>query len=297
MKQGTAIVYAAGTYGTYLDWALTTLTTDIAVIQPFLTDGSSHAFAGHPHDGMDKWRQYIASDADYSIVRVHPKTLKSESLSDNLNEIVNSIEKVIYIYTDPESILLVINNLFDKVWESWWDNHFLFESSIEKIYSKWPNTRGMPLAHIPVWIRREFLSYYLVPAWESQVEWKHPDVWSHDRCHVVYVRELLYQFKPTIARVLNFIDQPVTKPIDALMDLHKLNFSSQKNLCQDWLCQRIITHIVQNKFLDWSMEYLPLASQAWLQYRLRELGWEIECDGVDHFPKNSVQLTKLLHRL
>jgi len=40
---------------------------------------------------------------------------------------------------------------------------------------------------------------------------------------------------------------------------------------------------------------LPLPSEVWIQYRLRELGYEIRCHGLDIFPTTSVQLKKLLY--
>ena len=36
---------------------------------------------------------------------------------------------------------------------------------VSKIYENWPVPSGTPAAKIPRWIQREFLSFYLMPAW------------------------------------------------------------------------------------------------------------------------------------
>jgi hypothetical protein len=42
---------------------------------------------------------------------------------------------------------------------------------------------------------------------------------------------------------------------------------------------------------------LPLASEAWIQWQLRNLGWEIKCHELDIFPTNSVYLKELLYHI
>ena len=56
-----AIVYNGGAYGTYLEWVLTTLTTNIPIVAPFRPNGSSHQFHGN-HAGdlySDKWKAVV----------------------------------------------------------------------------------------------------------------------------------------------------------------------------------------------------------------------------------------------
>lgn len=37
-------------------------------------------------------------------------------------------------------------------------------------------------------------------------------------------------------------------------------------------------------------------SEAWIQWQLRNLGYEIQCHGLDKFPTNSVHLHELLYQ-
>jgi predicted nuclease with RNAse H fold len=52
---------------------------------------------------------------------------------------------------------------------------------------------------------------------------------------------------------------------------------------------------MEHKMHTW--EPLPLPSEAWIQWQLRNLGYELRCHGLDMFPTNSVQLRELLYRV
>lgn len=297
MNPNIAIVYNGGAYGTYLHWVLDTLTQNVPVESPFTNVGNSHLFNGPACDCMDLYRQRVQDHTDYNIIRLHPKTLKTESLTDSLNFVSNTSNKVLYLYPDSESVLLVINNYMSKIWTDWWTNQFIDQISKEKIYKNWPVSPDTPIEKIPVWIKREFLSFYLLPAWYNQVEWFHLDHYTpKNNCQVIFVKDLLYNFEFTIEKTSNFLGVNFTKPISVLKDLHEVNLSLQQHKTQDKLCQNIINSVISRKYLSWQDQELPLASQAYVQWQLRNNGFEIRCDGLDSFPNNSVQLADLLYQ-
>lgn len=296
MKPSTAIVYNGGAYGTYLHWVLTTLTQDIPIESPFTERGNSHLFKGVMCDCMDLYRSRLQDHNKYDIVRLHPKTLKTESLSESLDFICNTAGRVLYLYPDPESVLLVINNYTSKIWHDWWTNQLSNQIPKEKIYNNWPISKDTPIEDIPVWIKREFLSFYLMPAWYDQVEWFHPAHYHNDNCHIIFVKDLLYNFEHTIQQAANFLDVVITKPVSALNDLHRANLSLQQHKNQDKLCQTIVDCVKMNFDFSWQEHTLPMASQAYIQWQLRNNGFEIRCDGLDCFPDNSVQLKDLLYQ-
>ena len=78
--------------------------------------------------------------------------------------------------------------------------------------------------------------------------------------------------------------------------MHQKMLSLQQHRNQDQLCQDIIKSVVTNiTNLDWSDINLPLASQSYIQYELRNLGFEIECHSLDNFPTNSVHLKSIIY--
>ena len=294
----TAIIFNGGAYGTYLEWVLTTLTTEIPISPPFERDGNSHKFSGNQfseeHLTESGWYNFINDKRNKSFVRVHPKNKKEERLSDNLNLIVDSVKYSIYLYPDKNSVLLSVNNFYLKIWNDWWTTRLTDPVFYNNLYDNFPVSKDVPIAEIPIWIKREILSFNLMPSWFDQTEWYHPDTWSHPRCQLILSNELLYDFKNTILKIKDFCNLKFKKSIDDMIPYHNTMLSLQKSLNQDQLCNQIIDSILNNELFDWADQELPLPSQSWIQWQLRNLGYEIKCYNLEIFPTNTIHLRNLL---
>lgn len=289
-----AIAYSGGLYGTYLEWCLTTLTSQIPIQAPFTEVGNSHKFRGVHVNNIEGWNHYINNNVRYPFVRLHPKTKKEESLDSNLTLLCNTARSVIHLYPDRDSMLLCLNNYTTKVHPDWWGmtlerNHVEAQS----VYHNWSVDQHTPFQQIPTWIRREFLSLYLMPAWFAQLEWYHPDRWQNSKALVVTAKKLLFDFENTLLDIQQHCNLDFVRPISELVPYHEKNLTLQSNLEQDELCKNILNAVLSKTYFEWNS--LPLASEAWIQWQLRNLGFEIHCHGLDMFPLNSVHLKELLY--
>jgi hypothetical protein len=298
------IVFNAGAYGTYLEWCLTTLTTDIDITPPFTATGSSHRFNGRHLLNMEGWHNYIDDNAPSIFVRLHPKTKKEDSLTNNLKIILSTVEKMIYLYPDRSSVLLNVNNTFNKISTEWWpapgslvQKKQDYNILADKIYQNWPVSRSVPFDNIPCWIKREFLSLYLMPAWYDQVEWFFLDRWQHPNCLVVFIKDLLYNFKYTMQHLQKSLNLDFKKDIDLLVPYHLEMLKKQIHYEQDSLCNQIVNSTIQCVDFDWVDRYLSLPSEGWVQWQLRNLGFELQCHDLDIFPTNSKNLKELLYKI
>jgi len=290
----TAIAFNGGAYGTYLEWCLTTLSSTNNIVLPFSNIGNSHNFDGHHLLNINGWKNFKAANGTSAqFVRLHPKTLKTESLSANMDYLCDTADSVVYLYPDKESILLSLNNFTYKIWEDWWAHNFSAAVSVEKIYNNWPVSKDTKISDIPNWIKREFLSFYLMPAWFAQVEWNHLDTWQHPNCCVVTIDQLLYDFENTIQRIKAHCNLHFEKDVAELIPFHQQNLKLQKYISQDQICNQIVNDVVNHRQVEW--EELTLTSESWVQWELRNRGFEIRCDGLDMFPTNSIQLRELLY--
>jgi hypothetical protein len=287
------ILFNGGAYGTYVEWCLTSLSTSDRLSSPFRANGASHNFEGNHLLNMQGWRQYLSGSDHSKFVRLHPKTDQNHSLKNHLDEILQSVDQVIFLYPDTDSVLLNLNNWIDKVWYNRWIDFIGSEVDYKKIYKNWPIAPDTAIKDIDVWIYREFLSMYLVPSWRSQVEWYFPDKWQSPRCRYIFVKDLLHDFENTITAIADFLKLDVQRPISTLLPYHEQNIKLQKHIDQDKICNHIIDSILNGDFITWNA--LPIVSEAWIQWRLRELGYEIRCHGLDTFPTTSVQLKELLY--
>ena len=291
-----AIAFNGGSYGTYLEWCLTTLTSAEEIVPPFSSLGNSHNYVGKHLSNIAGWRMHERSTAKAPFVRLHPKTIQGESLTANMNYLCESADSVVYLYPDRGSMLLSLNNFVYKTWTDWW--HYCFTNTmidVDKIYNNWPVSRDVDIADIPIWIKREFLSLYLMPAWFDQVEWYHPDTWQHPKCCIVTLGQLFYNFESTLQRVQKHCNLHFEKPISDLLPYHQINLTLQKYSTQDQICKQIIDAVINNHNLDW--EEITLISESWVQWQLRNLGFELRCHELDKFPTNSVQLRELLYQI
>jgi hypothetical protein len=286
-----AIAFFPGAYGTYLEWCLTTLTSSGEIIAPFSTNGSSHNFVGNRLTGFPDWKKFVESKQSTDFVSLHPKIDSQESLSNNLNYICDTAQSMIYLYPDKNSILLCINNWYHKVYKDWWST---VVSNHENLYKDWPVDQHTNPENIPLWIRREFLSFYMMPMWTDTVEWCHTDCWQHDKGCVITVPELLYDFEKTLQRIESFCRLKYIKPIAHLIPLHTENLKRQQHLNEDTLCAQIINSTIEQKEFSWNA--LSLVSESWIQWQLRNLGYEIECHELDIFPTDSVHLREILYK-
>jgi hypothetical protein len=295
LKDTIPIVFNGGAYGTYLEWVLTTLTLPADIIPPFNKNGNSHQYHGVHLLNISGWHNYVNSTNLSQFVRLHPKVTKEESISKNLDFILSSVNKMIYLYPDRNSVLLNVNNFYSKVWNDWWQNRLLDTQFANNLYSNWPVNPGTPADKIPTWILREILSFNLMPSWHDQVEWYHPDRWQNPKCIVIDIYNLLYNFESTLTSIQNFCNLDFTKNIKQLIPYHNQMIQLQNHLDQDRLCHQIVYSTVIGKELNWTE--LSLVSESWIQWELRNQGFEIECHGLDIFPTDSVQLKKLIYHI
>ena len=295
VKDTIPIAFSVGSYGTYLEWVLTTLSVDQHMDPPFADTGSSHLFLGNHVENNAGWLRYVQGDQQHRFVRFHPKEKKYQSLSANLNQVLDSVDRMIYLYPDADSTLLVINNWLSKVRKDWWAHDIVSAQGLEKIHVNWPSCAGQSADDIPAWVRREFLSFYLMPAWQDQIEWYHPDAWHDSRCMIITVSELLYNFESCLSKLQQFANLSFKKNISEILPYHEIMLELQQHRTQDQLCKNIVETTINDSMFDWTGQEIPLPSQSWIQWRLRNLGWELACDGLDTWPTNSVQLKKLLY--
>lgn len=296
MKNTLPILYNGGSYGTYLQWLLDNLCHIQHLVRPFTEKGTSHAWHGqhlsHLND-INGWRSYVQSSQNLTICRLHPKTSKTHDLAKNIEEILQSCHKTILLYPSRNHEIMCMNRYVTKPW----DTDSLFDGPLQSVeprvlYDNWPITAGTSMNQLPRWIIREFLSFYLVPAWRDQVQWYLPDDWHHPRCLVIYTEDILYDPKVTLERIRDFCSLRFVRDIESLMPFHHEMLSLQTLLSEDRLLGAILESLTvqDDKHFSWSP--LSLTSESWLQWALRQQGIELACDGLNDLPTNAENLKK-----
>jgi hypothetical protein len=294
VKDTTAILYPPGCYGTYVDWILRVLTTDLNVESPFNDDGASHQIKeSNWIKGISYWDDYVQSSNNYPFVRMHPKISNKESVSTSIEKILKDTKNLILLEPTETTILLAINNQFSKACENWWAYQFSNSFDVNVLKNNWPlDNTSTDYNSFPIWVKREFLSFYFMPMWFDQVEYgvERP---IDDRVLIVYIDDLLYNFEQTVKKMILHIGRKQTKDIATIKLLHQYNVSLQQFTNQDYICNEIIKSVIEN--INFSWKPITLLSESYIQWKLREMGFEIMCNELNTFPTNSLQLKELLY--
>lgn len=291
------VIFHGGAYGTYVEWCLTTLCSDQPIQAPFTVLGNSHGFQGH-HVARtcEEWTNYVESNKHYPFVRTEPKIYETQSAVEFLNLVMSSVDRAVLLYPDPHSIVLNLNNVYYKTFADFWKYYFESDpDGASYVLQNWPVPPGTHINDVAVWIKREWLSLWFVPWWLDILEWYLPDRWQSDRCCVVLLQDLLHNFEPTLQRVVDFLALDTCRSVQELISYHEQNLQLQKHIDQDQICNAVVDCTLNSQYYEWTPLSLP--SEAWVQWRLRTLGWEIRCDGLDILPTNSVHLKELIYPL
>ena len=282
------IIYSGGSYGTFVQWCLYYFSGMTGDELPFNHNGNSHKFNGRLIRAIDEWRAYLTDSKKDCVVRLHPKTKKEESLIENLNEIVSSVDKAILVYCAYDSLLLNLNNKFEKVWAEGWLNHY--EDQIKDNLSGWGK---QDLRSMHLWELREFLSFYIFPQHLAETELDNLLHFSDPKVFKLDIRRLFDDFELTVKQLLNFCNLPLKR--NKFKEVFDAWLPLQKHYKKDKLVNDIIQAIAAGAYFDWAATSLTVVDEALVQMQLRDLHkLDLRCYNLNVFPTNTKDLKELL---
>lgn len=299
MKNTLVIAFNGGAYGTYLEWVLNSLITIGEIIPPFTPLGNSHdTHLGHHLWNLERFHTYLDSDSDFATARLHPKVYKTESLQNNLEFVLDNTSRVILLYPDRDHELMCVCNYMTKIWRGHEYDGAMAYIDPDDIYQGYGIEPGTDLRTIPVWIRREHMSFNLFDSWHDQVEWYFPDHWRHDRALIITTKELFYDFPNMLTRIRNFWgSKKYVRNIYDMVAFHDTMIKMQPHLGKDQLCDRILRSVTGEVDAQFEFGNLCLTSEAWIQHQLRLKGYEIRCHDLNTFPHSTKQLQDLIYKI
>ena len=283
-----AVVYNSGTYGTYLMWlmGLTNGYDDSPIELPFKSNGNSHKF---------QW------ETSNILTKYHPKQQdgfkKENILSSNMDDILVNHRNGVYIYPGKNTQLLSLNNFFSKVWafDDLCDNLLL---DLSMFYVNWDVSPGVIYySEIPQWILREFFSINIMSSWRSQIEWNHVETYASSKLYRVLTDDIVGDIHTTLYNICDFCDIEHRLPYDKLEYIHNEMLKLQVHIGKDKLCRTIVAETLNGRYYDYSGKQLSLVDESWIQWELRNKGYEMYCDGLNEFPNNTEELDKKIYKI
>jgi hypothetical protein len=285
-KVPLTIVYTGGAYGRFVNWSLEYFSGRIDGL-PFNSNGNSHNFKKSPVcGGSASFLEYINSNKFYPITCCHPKIYAEEDVVKNFEIVLAHSEKVIYLDAS-NSIMLVMNNKYEKIWEEGW-----LEYNYDNIKTNLAAWNPAPtISEMATWELREFLSFYIMPQHLAESGYHELLNFHNPNMLHLHVEDLFENFETTIRKILEYSGYTLARSnFDEVFSAWR---PLQKHYRKQELIDDIVDATINDKYLEWSN--LSLIDEAIVQMRLRDLHkLDMMCYNVNVFPTNTTDLRKLL---
>jgi hypothetical protein len=311
MSRPILIIYPGGCYGTFIEWLLTYLTNpDTNDELPFGRAGNSHKFKGNQIGRKSQFLERATKYNTSGFARSHPYLWTEEQLT-------SLFSSTISISVPPTSTLWVLRNNIEKVY---YDDYNEVEKKYLREYEadivlrlktyvgdnaeyRWASLFREYFDHAQLkaynvnnvedlkrWQLREIFSYWNI---HKTIEAQHSS--EHINNYHITVEDLRDQMPAVINKIIQKLK------LNVVLDRHKkLDYiwqewkSSQEYANMDAIVDEYIKNVISG--IDQTVAIpFNICEEVVIQQKLREAGYEIKCDGLDHLPLRTIDLKELLY--
>jgi hypothetical protein len=283
------VFFVPGMFGSTVEFVLRSFTEQFnAVDGKVLDDGSMHSFKKefHPLDIESITSGLIVDIATpiYPFKQNHFPEILQKFQENNLADL---------------SVLIHANSLRDAELNILFQYHkiangldqglgiFCHDNSHNIVnwnsdYTHWSQMRP--------WELREWMSLFYV-SWVQ--EWIDSQYQSPDSFIKISNTDLLYNTKNTLSDIIKLLGLTESGDLDSFV---KVWTEKQQYIIDEFnLLDEICYNATSNLAFAWPR--INVIAEAIVQQRLRALGYEIQCDGLDTFPTDAKTLYKLLEKV
>ena len=272
------IIYQPGSYGMLLEWCARNLDKPCSKDDfPFVkSTGSSHSFAGN---------LFFDTDGDADIARITPHFVTSTNWN-----------KAICLYADNKSLLWGMSSWIQKeeigmpvfLPTAYTENNW---SPLDKRIIAWTEIiRPMPLEtlqnynkdsawKLERWEIRETLSFVV---YQMLFEYKY----NFSDTLYIPISKLDKEFQTTIIEAMDYLGITIWNK-DILADLEAQWRPLQRYLGVDQTVDQYVNAIKNKEDYTIPEQHLTLLTEAAIQSKLRDMGIEINCYGLNYLPTNT----------
>jgi hypothetical protein len=281
------IFFVPGMFGSTIEYAIQNYSEEYTPDRhAILDDGSMHSFSK----------------------KFHPTTL--EAVADFCNNSLNIISTPIYPFTDANlSKIVKAFSEFSKV-----DDKFILLYAKSQEYAELnilfqyrkiaTGSLNMGVGAIMAggvndlahwgngsksWEDREWFSIFY-PVWINEWTTGVNDV--TDSWLTISNSDMLNDTHGSLVKIIKYCGLTLTIGLQEFAT--KWRAKQQYIIDELELANAIVASVKNNDPMEWDTNSLCIVSEAIIQNKLRRLGYEIKCYGLDKFPNSSVELLKLL---
>jgi len=270
------IFFPQGCYGTYLTRCLYNYTNlRPGKFTPLLFDdaGSSH----------DHYRDPDLDTTSIQCLHFDKSLAKDNSL------------KVVILPSELHQ-LDYYNNQFAKNHGSqlisYIEGHLSVDEIKQKLELGWNYTRPFN-DQTPNWILREFFSFWIVDCFKNGYSLNSYKSIIADV--VIDTQDIFLNFEQTFKKICQALNLQINIEPTFITKTHKDFLSRQRFHLSQLNCQQWVYDVINDK-TDRPSPCQTIFDESYVQYFLRELGYELLCDGLNDFPETATDLHKLIFK-
>jgi hypothetical protein len=291
------IFFVPGTFGSTVEYILRSHTKEYSIDPINISvNGSMHNFEKLAHLlNLDHAKEYLEN---YKT----PKDILTPIypfIHHHLDEILETFKK--HTTSQDQNILIYCdgfefaeqNMLFQyykiavgKVWNHGPAGLEIFGGNENHNFVGW-NPNYKTWRDLKSWEFREWFSMYypgLISKWINSVDL------VDDTFLTVSGNDILYNTVPTLLKILKFCNLTVNKDLTPFVEEWQ---SKQQYILQEYkMLSTIVDCTIKKQPYTWSN--LNIIAESIVQQKLRQQGFEIQCDGLNTFPTDSLTLHTLL---
>jgi len=272
------VLFAPGTYGTFLSKCIYYF-SDLSNQASPMSFNFDHTGSSHDFRDVDEAKSIIK----YGHI--------------NALHINYQVDSVITLIPNTEHFLDYYNNQYIKEAQnhtiSYIRSYFSPDEIKATLREHWNFTE--PFDHnVPEWILREWTSFWINDILqESYSPTKYQNISSLAQYDVNEIFNDLYLLLEKITQVLDLkilIPKIEIEKIQNQFILHQKLHGIQKK-CKDW-----VLSIIQKKN-NIASPCSTIFDEAYVQFLLKNNGYEIQCQNLNVFPVTSTEMIKIIHRI
>lgn len=285
------ILFPPGGFGSTIEYCIREFSLEFDSINAEVSaDGSMHDFKKQYHPSLLYEYQSIKDCTEDIITPVYPnfQTTPLECVELVISQLKKD-DKVIFV-TFPD-LYQSERNFFFAYHKIYVYKNSMFRKINElKVYKNW-NSKYNSAADMQIWEQREVLAMEFDQTFVNHIVPK--NIVGND-CLCITPSDILDNFESTIRKIMEFLNLTF---VDAnFIDFKNKWLDKQKYILNGHsLVENIVHNTISNKEFCW--DKLDLAYEAFVQYRLKRMGFDLRCFDLNTFPTNSLELHKLLDQL
>jgi hypothetical protein len=287
------VFYDPGSFGSTIEYVLHNYTNHPQKINArIMPDGSMHSFDKEYHVmNMDQLREFLDQALNPSGITTPGLTyceFKLPQLLEYFSTVTSwATDHKIVVY-QPNLHAAELNLLF-KYYKMW------LPLSLDAMYGdhidnwkKW-NSHCKHWSDLEPWQAREWFSLFYPGSVQEFIDCpKHVD----DSWLIMSNTDILYDTVASLERIISFCELELQGDLNSFVEEWQ---AAQTYIVNEFeLIDTIVDFTVNSKNFTWSS--LCFVSEAIVQKRLRDRGYEIQCQDLNRFPTDTMQLATLLEK-